>query len=169
LLFIAFILSLVSAWGNVSDTGHAKTTPSSHGFFAAAEQTPLTPDSSKTSGKTIHTVTRDQDGLFRIDAIVGSAQVDFVIDSGATHVFLSQKDAARIGIDSSLAAGGEIRTATGTDRVQWVIAPPVRIAGRNLKSLPVGIIPGEQSLLGQQGLAQLGRLTIDKAKLTFEE
>jgi len=169
LLSVAFALYLVSVWGDASKAVPIGGSDQPTSFFAASgERSP----SSKTHGvidEAHYTLERDQDGLFRIDASVGSKTINFVLDTGATHVFLSQADAEQIGLNWAPGASGEIETATGSEQVRWVIAPTIQIAGHELKGLQVGIVAGKQSLLGQQGLRQLGRLTIEPTHLTLEK
>jgi aspartyl protease family protein len=68
-------------------------------------------------------IPRDRDGHYNLTLLVNGTPVDFVVDTGATEVVLSQRDAARVGIDpASLAYIGTAQTANGTVRTA-----PVRL------------------------------------------
>ncbi len=171
LLSFALVLSSISAWARSPSLDLADHSTRSLNFFAVADKSVEKPEDTDLLNRepgARRSIERDADGLFRIDAIVGASTVNFVIDSGATHVFLSQKDAARIGLDKRLGTRGEINTATGTNQIRWVLAPRIHVADQQLNDLQLGIIPGDQSLLGQEAIAQMGRITIDQAILTLE-
>jgi aspartyl protease family protein len=64
------------------------------------------------------------DGHFYVTALVNGAKVRFVIDTGASTIVLTARDAARAGFDPArLTFTGTARTANGT-----VAIAPVRIA-----------------------------------------
>lgn len=73
--------------------------------------------------------TRQPDGHYHLRALVNGVPVDFVVDTGASDIVLSLRDARRIGIDpSDLRFIGQAQTANGT----------VRTAPVRLDSLAVG-------------------------------
>ncbi|MCF1709960.1 TIGR02281 family clan AA aspartic protease [Tabrizicola sp. J26] len=59
-------------------------------------------------------VTRAPDGHFYLPVEVNGQSIEFLVDTGASNIVLSQKDARRVGIDpSSLAYVGQAQTANG--------------------------------------------------------
>lgn len=116
-------------------------------------------------------VPRSFDGHYHLTLRMNGTPVDFIVDTGATDVVLSQQDAARIGIDpESLAFTGRALTANGTvstarARVEEVALGP--IVDRNL---PVSVNGGEMdgSLLGMSYLQRFERLEISDGVLVLE-
>ncbi len=99
-------------------------------------------------------IPRQRDGHFHVAGEVNRQSVQFLVDTGASHVSISQALAERAG----LPAGSPItlNTANGQRPGQLVRSVPVR-AGHlafNEASVSVGLVgmPPEQALLGQSFL-----------------
>lgn len=81
----------------------------------------VAPQQSLVDSSTI-AVPRSPDGHFRLTLEIDGTDVPFIVDTGATQVVLSRRDAERIGFDlasltfssSALTANGEVRTAPVT-------------------------------------------------------
>jgi aspartyl protease family protein len=95
------------------------------------------------------------DGHYYLTLMISGQPVDFMIDTGASEVVLSQQDATRIGIDvSTLSYFGEASTANGMVRTARVTLEDVVLAGTDEGSLRAWVNEGELdiSLLGMSFL-----------------
>lgn len=116
-------------------------------------------------------VARDADGLFRVPGVRGGvrggARVAFVVDTGATATVLSRADAARLGV--VMGAEARLTTAGGETRMRWGRLTGLTVAGRALPPLDVAVpeIAPPHALLGQDAIAALGRITIDRDRLAI--
>jgi len=97
-------------------------------------------------------------GHFTVDAMVNGTTVTFLVDTGASAIYLTPDDARRLGwppqrltfSERYVSAGGELRAAPVTLR-------SLRIGALELYDLPasVGEQPGALSLLGMTFLKRL--------------
>ncbi|SFA73372.1 aspartyl protease family protein [Poseidonocella pacifica] len=116
-------------------------------------------------------VPRAPDRHFYLTLQIDGTPVRFVVDTGATEIMLSRRDAERVGIDlDGLAYLGRAQTANGPVRTSRVVLDEVALGPIVDRSVPVWVNEGEMSgsLLG---MAYLGRfasveLTPDKLVLT---
>ncbi|MEO0484360.1 MAG: TIGR02281 family clan AA aspartic protease [Pseudomonadota bacterium] len=115
-------------------------------------------------------VPRSADGHFYLTLDVNGAPVEFVVDTGATDIVLSEADARRAGIAvEDLAFLGRAMTANG----------PVEIARVNLQSVQLGEFTDRNvrasvnggdlgiSLLGMSYLSRFETLQIQNNRLTL--
>ncbi len=113
-------------------------------------------------------VPRSPDGHYYLTLDVNGASVDFVVDTGATGVVLSQQDAERMGLEMdalvymgrAMTANGEVRTA------------PIRLDSMALgpivdHNVPAWVNEGDldQSLLGMAYLQRWDRIEITQGEL----
>lgn len=111
------------------------------------------------------------DGHYYLTAEVNGAPVRFVVDTGATQIVLSRRDAARAGVDvDALAFTGKAQTANGT-----VATAPIR-----LRSIDIGPIrdrdiravvtdgPMEGSLMGMTYLTRFARVEFNGNRMILE-
>ena len=113
-------------------------------------------------------VPRSPDGHYYVTAAVNGVPVDFVIDTGASDVVLSQADAARAGLaPDTLAYLGTALTANGAVRTAAVRLGTVNLSGiedRNVRAVVnQGVMEG--SLLGMGYLGLYARIEIEGGKL----
>lgn len=140
-------------------------------FAAAALAAPVTPPvlqpapltGQARSVPSAYLATRGEDGLFRVAARRDGRTVALVVDTGATQTILTAADARRLGVGS----GGEvieILTANGVATMRRVELAGLRVAGRPLPPLDVAVAETglTHSLLGQDAIVRLGRLTIER-------
>lgn len=115
------------------------------------------------------TIGRANDGLFYATGVAGSNNIRFLVDTGATHVLLSQADAKKIKRLSLPAERGKMMTVGGEVEVDWVVIDEISIEGVVLKGLKAAIPRRDMglSLLGQAGLAQFDQIHIDGDELTL--
>lgn len=102
-------------------------------------------------------VPRAPDGHYYLTLTVGGAPVEFMVDTGATNVVLSRKDAERVGFDpASLAYLGEAQTANGTVRTARVKLNDVALGPWRDETLAAWVNDGamDGSLLGMDYLGK---------------
>jgi aspartyl protease family protein len=108
-------------------------------------------------------VPRMFDGHFYLTARLNGEPVEFVVDTGATDVVLTTRDAARIGIDvADLAFTGRANTANGMVRTAPATVAEVRLGDITDRNLRVFVNEGDmdQSLLGMAYLRRFSKIEI---------
>ncbi len=105
---------------------------------------------------------RKGDGHFYVDAMVNGQLVHFVVDTGATSVALSTKDAQHVGIAFSPEQFQVIGSgASGPVRGKRLTLDSVAIGPKEAFDVDGAIIEGaEISLLGQSYLSRIGLVKI---------
>ncbi|MEM8793358.1 MAG: TIGR02281 family clan AA aspartic protease [Pseudomonadota bacterium] len=96
-------------------------------------------------------LTRDQSGHFVARMNVNGTPIDFLVDTGASDIVLSQQDAARAGIDvANLAFLGRAFTANGTVSTADVVLEEVRLGAFTDRNVRARVNGGDLfgSLLG---------------------
>lgn len=108
------------------------------------------------------TLTRQANGHFYARALVNGQSVDFIVDTGATAVALTEADARRIGIPLDPANYAIIGSgASGAVRGQPVILDSVSLDGKRVEQVQGAVLEGSEiSLLGQAFLARMGNIEI---------
>lgn len=75
-------------------------------------------------------VPRGNNGHYHLTLVINDRPVDFIVDTGASQVVLSQEDAAKIGIDlADLRYFGSAQTANGVVRTAPIILDTVELGG----------------------------------------
>lgn len=113
-------------------------------------------------------VPRKGDGHFHVTLELNGTPIDFLIDTGATDIVLSQSDAERVGIDpDQLAFIGTARTANGTVRTARAFINEVALGPLQFENVRVSINEGEMfgSLLGMSFLDRVGRIEIEDGEM----
>lgn len=110
------------------------------------------------------------DGHYYLTAEVNGVPVRFVVDTGASDIVLTRRDAERAGIDTAgLAFIGSANTANGT-----VATAPVRIEtmdlgpihDRNLRAV-VNRADMDSSLMGMSYLTRFAKVEFDRDRLVL--
>lgn len=115
-------------------------------------------------------VPRARDGHYYLTLTINDEPVRFVVDTGASQVVLTQKDAARVGLDpSGLAYLGTAMTANGEVRIAPVRLARVDLGGVVDSNLPAAVNGGEmdESLLGMSYLQRWDRIEITGDRLVL--
>mgnify|MGYP003631592544 FL=1 len=111
---------------------------------------------------------RERDGHYYLTLDVNGVPVNFVVDTGATQVVLTQQDAARIGIDmGALAYLGIANTANGTVRTAAVRLDTVSLGTMRDTRVRAVVNDGQMdgSLLGMTYLSRFDSITIKDNQL----
>jgi aspartyl protease family protein len=112
------------------------------------------------SGHQIRTASlrKEGDGHFWATAYVNGIPVKFLVDTGASLVALSERDARKIGLDTDrLDQNAEVRTAAGRVKASTAMIETIEIDGVTVKNVQAVIIDKglEHSLLGMSFLNRL--------------
>lgn len=102
-------------------------------------------------------VPRAPDGHYYLTLMINGKPVEFMVDTGATNIVLSRRDAISLGIDPDrLAYLDEARTANGTVRTARVRLNEVVLGPWRDQALAASVNDGEMdgSLLGMDYLGQ---------------
>ena len=113
-------------------------------------------------------VPRSRDGHYYLSLDVNGTPVRFVVDTGATDIVLTGRDAARAGIASDeLSYVGRANTANGQVRTAFVRLDEVSLGTITDRDVPAVVNEGEmeQSLLGMGYLQRWARIEIAAGEL----
>ncbi|OUS08729.1 hypothetical protein A9Q96_02370 [Rhodobacterales bacterium 52_120_T64] len=108
-------------------------------------------------------ISRARDGHFYAGLLVNDVRVEFVIDTGASEIFLSAQDARKVGISpESLIYRGTAETANGTVRTAVTSLQSLEFSGVIDKNVRVLVSEGQMnvSLLGMSYLRLFERFEI---------
>ncbi len=112
---------------------------------------------------------RSADGLFRVNALVNGARINFIVDTGSSVVVLTREDARRVGLADIDAPRLDVATANGASSMRMTVIRDLRVGRDRLKGVRAAIVDEglPTSLLGQSALAKLGSLSIRDGKLSI--
>ncbi len=118
-------------------------------------------------------VSRDGRGHFEVDARVNGRRIGFMVDTGASVIALTGRDAARLGIHPAQNAFvAEVRTANGTVRAAPVRLDLVEIGNLEVRDVAALVLPDQalsDNLLGLSFLSRLRRFEYSDGKLVLEQ
>ncbi|MDW3222120.1 MAG: TIGR02281 family clan AA aspartic protease [Paracoccaceae bacterium] len=115
-------------------------------------------------------VPRSPDGHYYLAAEVNGAQIQFVVDTGATEIVLTQADATAAGLHpEDLNFVGRAMTANGEVRTAPVRLDTVQLGPATDRHVTAVVNGGEmsQSLLGMTYLQRWGKIEISGGQLTL--
>ena len=139
---------------------------------APAEAVPrAAPTPSPTLPHKAASIPKSADGHYWADARVNGAKVRFLVDTGATAVALSPRDAARLGFPpSSLTYGHKVMTASGEARAAKVQLESVSVDGAKVEAVDAFVIERglDTSLLGMTYLGRLERFEATRTALILQ-
>ncbi len=113
-------------------------------------------------------VPRARDGHYYLQLNINDAAINFVVDTGATAMVLTQDDAERAGIDlETLNYLGRANTANGEVRTAFVTLDTVTLGDITDRGVSAVVNEGEMkgSLLGMGYLQKWGRIEIAGGEL----
>ena len=148
LIFIG-VIAAVGLWGDIQDD--------------------LYPNQTRFEDASV-VVPRSRDGHYYLTLDVNGAPTDFVVDTGATDIVLTQQDATAAGLDpDTLNFLGRANTANGEVRTAPVRLDTVTIGTHTDRDVYAVVNGGamDQSLLGMGYLQRWGRIEITGGELTL--
>lgn len=116
-------------------------------------------------------IARSQDNHYYLSLRVGDLPIRFMVDTGATSIVLSDRDADRLGIDrNSLVFLGEARTANGTIRTARVPLRNVSLEDTTMGDFTAFVGEGQLdvSLLGMDFLSRFESVEIARDRLILK-
>jgi aspartyl protease family protein len=118
---------------------------------------------------TVEKVRRSPDGLFRLKAAAAGRSLNVIVDTGASVVVLTEKDASRAGVRFHEQARATIKTVGGGAAMRWGVISELSVAGHTLHDVKVAVVEKglEASLLGQNALSKLPGLYIEGDTITI--
>ena len=111
---------------------------------------------------------RAPDGHYYMTVQVNGADIRFLVDTGASDIYLSRQDAQRVGLDpANLAFIGSAMTANGPVRTAPVRLDSIRLGGIEDRGLRAFVNEGEmrESLLGMTYLQRFSSVEIRQGAL----
>lgn len=147
LIFVG-VIAAVGLWGDIRNT--------------------VTPGHFNQVGENQIELTRALDGHYYVTAEVNGRPVDFVVDTGATLIVLTEEDAARAGLEtSSLAFVGRAGTANGVVSTAPVRLDSFAIGPIEDRGVAASVNGGDldQSLLGMSYLERFSSVEITDGRM----
>lgn len=120
---------------------------------AVPEYTKITPHQIRTAS-----LRKEGDGHYWATARVNGAAVKFLVDTGATMISLTRRDARKIGVNTDkLVRSVDVRTASGRVKAGTVLIDKIEIDGVVLENVQAVVLEEglEYSLLGMSFLNRL--------------
>lgn len=111
-------------------------------------------------------------GHFQVEALVDGVPVRFLVDTGASDVVLSPRDAARIGFDpAALEFSKTYRTANGAVQAAPVTLGAIEIGPVVIRNVSAAVngAPLDESLLGMSFLDRLTGYRVENGTLTLRQ
>ncbi len=150
-----------------SDVAQAKTAERAKAMNAYAAMQP------SDAGARRVALSSDSRGHFQVDARVDGRDIGFLVDTGATVIALTEKDAARIGIrpfDSDYTM--QVNTANGPAKAARARINRIEIGGVVVRDVDALVMPDKalgQNLLGMAFLSKLKRFEYSGGRLVLEQ
>jgi aspartyl protease family protein len=130
-------------------------------------------DASPSDGRRSHTIAKDSRGHFTTDGRVDGRRLDFMVDTGASVIALTESSAARIGIRLSRSEfNAPVSTANGVVKGARARLDSVDIGGLEVRDVQAMILPDDvlsENLLGLSYLSRLRRFEYAGGKLVLEQ
>ena len=113
---------------------------------------------------------RAEDSHFYADADVNGTNIRMMVDSGASIIALTRRDAEAIGIDvDRLPVAGTAKTAGGDVPMRVVMLDSVEVDGIEVRGVQAAVIDADMgvSLLGQSFLSKLDAVNVEGDTMTL--
>ena len=118
-------------------------------------------------------VSPDRHGHFRVEGRVDGRRLGFMVDTGASVIALTAKDAARLGIRPMRSEfTATVTTANGAIKAAPASLNAVEIDGITVRDVRALVLPDEalsENLLGLSFLSRLRRFEYARGKLVLEQ
>jgi aspartyl protease family protein len=174
LIILGFLSLLIAGSATqFADRFRAGAVPPSAPQAAAVKPAILqTAPSQVSSGRKV-TLRRDRRGHFATEASINGRRLDLMVDTGASVVALTRRDAERIGFSPSASDfTAQVQTANGRVKAAPASLPAVEIGGivvRNVQALIVDDAALTENLLGLSFLSRLSRYEYKDGQLVMEQ
>jgi aspartyl protease family protein len=119
------------------------------------------------------TINPDAQGHFRVEARVDGRHLDFMVDTGASVIALTARDAARLGVRPMRSDyTATVSTANGTIKAAPTMLDAVELDGLTVRDVQALVLPEDsltENLLGLSFLSRLRRFEYAGGKLLLEQ
>lgn len=168
---LAWAIRIIALWGAIGTVGYLLLDEWTNGsaIINAVQEEPAT-TVAKADNRNSQTFRADPAGHYLIDAAINGATVRFMLDTGASIVALSPKDAEAAGLDPRrLSYSQQAHTANGIARFAPVRIRELRIGQASFRDVDAAVMekPMTTSLLGMTLLRRLDAYEIRDGKLTL--
>ncbi len=165
-MFRILVIALVLLGGGVMAVRYLETTGMPNAMRAAPA-----PVSSAPSARNV-VLTKSSNGHFAVDARVDGWRLEFLVDTGASHIAIPQKEAARLGIyprPSDFTV--QVNTANGMTKAALVQLRTVEVGDILVRDVPAIVHPDEGLSVNLLGMSFLSRVrwSHDRGKLVIEQ
>jgi len=166
-MFRILIVALVLLAGGVMAVRHLESTSRAP---VAMTATPA-PVSSSSSARNV-VLTKGHNGHFQVDARVDGRRLEFLVDTGASHIALRQSEAGRLGIyprPSDFTV--RVSTANGMTKAALVELRTVEVGDILVRNVPAIVHSDEGLSVNLLGMSFLSRVrwTHERGKLVLEQ
>lgn len=139
----------------------------------AVAPAPAPPPKPAYSGRRAVAIKPDARGHFAVQGMIDGRLVHFMVDTGATRVALTEREAARLGYrPTQREYSGVTDTANGKVRVAPITLGMVEVGGVLLHNVDALVVPDgslSENLLGLSFLSRLHRFEYREGRLVLEE
>jgi aspartyl protease family protein len=167
-VFAGLMIALGVAVARFASQADIKPAPSAMSARTAAPAQPTT-----SAGYRSVVLQRDPRGHFHTDGRVDGRRISFMVDTGASVIALTARDAARLSIHPARSEfTAQVKTANGTVRAAPVRLSTVEVGGLTVRDVAALVIPDEalsENLLGMSFLSRLRRWEYAGGKLVLEQ
>jgi aspartyl protease family protein len=102
---------------------------------------PVRANAATAAGGNAIVLTASTNGHFRTMGSINGKSIEFMVDTGASSVVISQADADRLGLDYKNAPVGMASTANGTAPLRLITLSAVRIGDVEIANVEAAVIP----------------------------
>ena len=134
---------------------------------------PVTPAEATPSNSRSVVISPGRNGHFQVEGRVDGRRLDFMVDTGASVIALTERDAASLGIHPAQSEYiAMVKTANGTVRAAPVELNMVEIEDLTVHNVAAMVLPDgalSDNLLGLSFLSRLHRFEYAGGKLVLEQ
>lgn len=105
-------------------------------------------------------LTADQHGHFVADGQVNGVPIQFTVDTGATFISLSSRDAVRLGLDYTKGRKTLMETANGVARAYRIKLDTVRVGELSVNNVDAVVMESDTLPVALLGMSFLNRMDI---------
>jgi aspartyl protease family protein len=169
---IVFAIAALVAAGFAPHYLERMSRPAAAPTATAAAATPAAPAYSSAGPRTV-VIERDMRGHFAVAGAVDGRRIEFMVDTGASVIALTERAASRLGYHPAPRDYvGKVHTANGTARAAPVKLDMVEVGGVMVRNVDAIVMPDEalgENLLGLSFLSRLRRFEYREGRLVLEE
>jgi len=104
---------------------------------------------------------KDQSGMFRVIGTINNFPVNFLVDTGASHIAMNRNEARRLGIDfRQFGKRGQARTANGLVNTWNITLDKVKVGNVTLRNVKAFVNDSDSPHMVLLGMSFLGKLEI---------